>query len=124
MTGSSIGARVPGRRESPLEELARELEADAAGIFDGTLGESRLWLLACARGTRLETLAAALVAAARMAREKDGESMTVAGPSAQVAAWLKDAPARRNDELRPDSRGAIEARIAREKNAATGDDSR
>jgi uncharacterized phage-associated protein len=31
--------------------------------------------------------------------------------STEVAAWLKDAPARRKDELRPDSRAAIFARL-------------
>jgi len=31
--------------------------------------------------------------------------------SAEVAAWLTDAPARRNDELRPDSPAAIIARL-------------
>jgi hypothetical protein len=31
--------------------------------------------------------------------------------STEVAAWLKDAPARRNDDLRPDSRASILARI-------------
>jgi hypothetical protein len=64
------------RAASPLGDLAAELDSAADGVFGGTLGADRSWLLGCAAaGTHLGVLAAALRASARLAREADAAAV-------------------------------------------------
>lgn len=86
--------RAEGYLDGPVPRLLKAVEAAVEHIRsgDGSVGDG---LAAITR---------------ELTREDGGDEIQL--DSTEVAAWLKDAPARRNDELHPDSRSAIAARLA------------